>query len=174
MKARMLCVVLASFLCTACSMKEGRMPAAELPLAPADYEVLGWTTQEACSTYVLVFRTPERSAAGATGYLSAGSVIGGGLTDADSRDALYQAMLAFPDATHLLAPRFEVRSEGLLIAGKPLLGRRCSKVRVRALAVKDGPLRESSGVAAPAASPPARAKERAPAKKKKREASDWE
>ena len=126
---------------TSCSFKHARMDAADLPLAPADYEVLGWVTETACADYILgIFRTPQDGPKNVMGFLSPGSIIGGAIPDQDSADAMYKAMLRYPDATHLLAPRFRIEAKGVVFAGVVIFGERCSEVRVRAVSVKNGPL----------------------------------
>ena len=150
MKIRSFWLAMAASISMGCtSLKHHRMDAAQLPLAPADYEVLGWVEAEACATYAFgIMRTPKSKDPNRAGFLNAGSVIGGFIPDKDSAEALYLAMQQYPDVTHLLTPRYEVDASGMIIAGVMLFGKRCSKAKAMALSVTGS--FGGSGASAPA------------------------
>ena len=117
-----------------------------IPLPPADYEILDWVEESACGSYILFFRIPEQdgeeSGGRRRGYVPAGSILGDRHPpDPDSADALYGALVKMPTATHVINPRYTVQSEGFLagILGRPMIGRRCAQVRVRGVALGNGP-----------------------------------
>jgi hypothetical protein len=129
-----------ALLSAGCSVRGRAIPevgVGQIPLATAQYDLLDWVEAKACATYVFGLRFPEnKEGARRVGKVTAGSTLGGGPPNADAADALYEAMVKLPSATHILVPNYLTQGSGLALGNHILFGRQCAVVRARGLALK--------------------------------------
>jgi len=127
-----------------CALKSADIPGANIPFAKAGYTVLGETSEEACGSYVLgidfghLFADQGGSVKGGTSAMPIPLPFVGGGTPESSR-ALYAALEKIPEATHLLDTRVETEASGLLIAGQPIFGQRCSTIHAWGVKIDERP-----------------------------------
>ncbi len=128
-------------LASGCSLRNARIPSADIPFAEADYTVLGNTNAEACGNYVFgidfVHLFSDRSAT-ISGTPGVFPFLSTGLTREGSR-ALYDALEKIPEATHLVAPRITTSGVGFGIGPVFLFGRRCAIVDARGVVIGEEP-----------------------------------
>ncbi|MEO0606226.1 MAG: hypothetical protein AAF211_32655, partial [Myxococcota bacterium] len=129
-------------LASACSFKNARIPTAQIPFAEADYKVMGKTKAETCGAYIFGIDwghlfTNQAATLPVAGGLIPLPFIGGG--NREERRAMFMALEKMPKATHLLEPRFEGSTKGLIIGGLPLFGERCATVHARGVRVEETP-----------------------------------
>jgi hypothetical protein len=137
-----------------CNMKGTSIPGAAIPFAKADYTIMGATNAEECGTYIFgldlihIFNNEGAMVAPGTFTLQdAGGVIGAGATSGrlgpEGSRALYYALEKMPEATHLLAPRVNVESSGLIMGPSPyapvLFGKRCASVEAHGVKIGSRP-----------------------------------
>jgi len=133
--------VLFSTIAAGCSFKSARIPSAAIPFAEADYQVMGKTKAETCSSYILgidwghLFSNQAATIPVAAGGFSL-PFVGGG--NSEERRAMYMALEKMPKATHLLDPRFEGSVKGLVL-GRPIFGERCATVHAHGVRIEEKP-----------------------------------
>jgi hypothetical protein len=133
----------------ACNYKSHTIPGAPIPLASANWSLMGATSAEACGTYIFgidfghLFKNRGGSASSAGGDPLA-AILGMlpiGTTPEASR-ALYDAMEKMPEATNLYAPKVHTTVTGIVMpfVKAPLFGERCAQVEARGVKLGDGPV----------------------------------
>lgn len=133
----------------ACNYKSHTIPGAAIPMASANWSLMGATSAEACGTYILGIdfghlftnRGGSASAAGGDPLSAILGMLPIGTTPEASR-ALYDAMEKMPEATNLYAPKVHTTVTGLVIpfVRQPLFGERCAQVEARGVKLGDGPV----------------------------------
>jgi hypothetical protein len=130
-------LLLTLILSLGCSKKSRYIPGAKIPLASADYVILGSTSAESCGTYVLGLDFKHLFTSQASTYTAGANILWG---NAEARRALYEALGRIPDATHLMAPRMSSSFNGVGTTSLPLFGQRCSTVEARGVRVGERPV----------------------------------
>ena len=136
-----------AFALSGCALKSADIPGAPIPFADAGYTVLGETTEESCGSYIIgidfghLFADQGGSIKGGTSALPIPIPLPAALTGGtpEASRALYAALEKIPEATHLLDTRTETESSGLLLAGHPLFGQRCSTVHAWGVKIDERP-----------------------------------
>jgi hypothetical protein len=130
-----------------CTLKGARIPQADIPFAKADYKVLGETNAQECGTYAFgidwghLFKNERASSSGGGGGDLASILVGlipSGMPPEGSR-ALYYALEKMPEATHLLAPRVQTTTQGVLLGPVVFFGKRCASVTAHGVKIGNGP-----------------------------------
>ena len=139
-------LLLSAVASSGCAYKGASIPNAGLPMASADYQILGKTKAEDCGTYVvgidfahLLASNDASVSASAANPLTAlmGAVSGGG---AEEARALYIALEKIPKATHLVDVRVENEVTGIAPMRIPLFAKRCATVHARGVKLGSGPV----------------------------------
>ena len=122
-----------------CAMKGATIPNSHIPMAKADYTVMGETTEEACGTYILGIDFPHlfKNEGAAPKIPLLGLALGVGKQE-EAR-ALYHALDKIPEATHLLDVRTEAEFHGFGLLNIPIFGQRCAKVHARGVKLGSRP-----------------------------------
>jgi len=131
-----------------CAYKGASIPNASLPMASADYTVLGATTADDCAAYIfaidiehlLVANTASVSASSGGSPLGAILAMVGGGGGAEESRALYKALEKIPEASHLIDIRSESTTTGLAPMGRPFFAQRCATVHARGVKLGAGPV----------------------------------
>jgi hypothetical protein len=144
-----LALLLPLALLAGCNLKSHTVPGAPIPLASADWDLMGATSAEACGTYILGIDwghlfSNRRGSVGVGGGDPFSALVGL-LPIGKNREvsrALYDAMEKMPEATNLYAPKVHTTATGLVIPfiGVPLFGERCAQVEARGVKLGDGPV----------------------------------
>jgi uncharacterized protein YceK len=126
-----------------CALKTADIPGADIPFAKAGYTVLGETTEESCGNYILGIDFGHLFSDQGGSVKSADALpipipIPFGSSPEGSR-ALYAALEKIPEATHLLDTRSETASSGILLAGHPIFGQRCTTVHAWGVKIDERP-----------------------------------
>lgn len=123
-----------------CAQRRATIPPFAPAFAPADWTVLGETNHEECGLYVLAIDWGHLfvdQAARVTGVLAV-PIVGPRLLPEEAR-ALYHALDKMPEATHLMAHRSRVETQGIALLGRPVFGERCVAVEARGVRIGDRP-----------------------------------
>lgn len=121
-----------------CASRVQQVPPFRPDWEPAGWEVVGRTNHEECGLYVLfidwihLFSNRRARVTGAFGI----PVLAPQFGPEESR-ALYEALAKMPEATHLLAHRTHVQTQGVVLFGRPMFGERCAAVDARAVRMAD-------------------------------------
>jgi uncharacterized protein YceK len=126
-----------------CALKTADIPGADIPFAKAGYTVLGETTEESCGNYILGIDFGHLFSDQGGSVKSADALpipipIPFGSSPEGSR-ALFAALEKIPEATHLLDTRTETESSGILLAGHPIFGQRCTTVHAWGVKIDERP-----------------------------------
>ena len=127
-----------------CSYKFHAAPGSDFHMANADYTVLGETSAEACGTYIIIdwahlFADKSGSVSGGGGDPISALLSALGGNPEESR-AMYEALEKMPEATHVMAHRSHTTEDGIVMFGRPIFGKRCTRVVGHGVKIGKGPV----------------------------------
>ncbi|MDR1626751.1 MAG: hypothetical protein LBT33_09430 [Spirochaetia bacterium] len=130
-------VLALALLMGACTTTTNQLPGRDLPLAAANYTILGETTGEASHSTFLRFITvgAEHTYVNDTGGSDLGNLFSWGGVDLAKSNALYKALAQVPDADELINEKYVITEEDYRFFRKINV-----KVTATAIQYKDGPV----------------------------------